>query len=573
MVMMSALDVQSVDSAHPHIDDELSNTINKAHDVPSPMAIRSTSRPTLLQPALSSAPGSPFARLLSVPFPASSPPPPETETRSSSPLSQSSPSYSTSGLSSSSWSAASSSSHSQSRAWSAMDLFSTTRSAGETVTFPSLFDTPNSSPPSSISSDLILAHGGDVATSFLAHAGGDNGLTAGSDSSEGESEEARGGLAGPVRSKRRKLDEIPNRERWRCRNDGCGREYKRTSTTSIGQHKETCSKQPVVKARAIFQLSPGLGQGGAGHPSSSSARSSMQLLDRQFESVGGLRALENAIQRESAAVLSRLGAGAAGTHLQAQANALLQAQQQMQQQTAQALLYQSQLQQQQQQEALWQQQQQQQQVQSQMFAPRLRQGGLSVGLSMPLSGHSSPALESTSFPFNSTMNVSLPSLASMSDPSFGLSSPSLPSQAQSSMSNSALLSQLSQSLSESLRAGEAAAMYPSQQHTGLSQSWSHDGSLGLNNYSRMGLRSQLLSDVPTGAASTSSYSSYSPVLPLGPTTTAQSQGPVNPTALSLMKPVARRADGADSNPAAMMGGLSSLTLQQLRQISLGTFGR
>ena len=54
--------------------------------------------------------------------------------------------------------------------------------------------------------------------------------------------------APPLRSKRRKLDEIPTRERWHCPNRGCGREYKRTSTTSIGQHKDRCSKKPVFKA-------------------------------------------------------------------------------------------------------------------------------------------------------------------------------------------------------------------------------------------------------------------------------------------------------------------------------------
>jgi hypothetical protein len=59
-----------------------------------------------------------------------------------------------------------------------------------------------------------------------------------------------------ARSKRRKLDDIPARERWRCPNESCGREYKRTSTTSIGHHRETCPHRPILRARALLQVNP-----------------------------------------------------------------------------------------------------------------------------------------------------------------------------------------------------------------------------------------------------------------------------------------------------------------------------
>ena len=47
-------------------------------------------------------------------------------------------------------------------------------------------------------------------------------------------------------TKRRKLHEIPSRQRWRCANSECLREYKRTSTTSIAEHKRTCRWRALI---------------------------------------------------------------------------------------------------------------------------------------------------------------------------------------------------------------------------------------------------------------------------------------------------------------------------------------
>ena len=49
-----------------------------------------------------------------------------------------------------------------------------------------------------------------------------------------------------VYTKRRKLHEIPSRQRWRCANSECLREYKRTSTTSIAEHKRTCRWRALI---------------------------------------------------------------------------------------------------------------------------------------------------------------------------------------------------------------------------------------------------------------------------------------------------------------------------------------
>ena len=53
-------------------------------------------------------------------------------------------------------------------------------------------------------------------------------------------------------SKRRKVDQIPNRERWTCPNEKCGKQYKRTSTLGIQQHKNSCVKKPVSKPCVIL---------------------------------------------------------------------------------------------------------------------------------------------------------------------------------------------------------------------------------------------------------------------------------------------------------------------------------
>ena len=55
---------------------------------------------------------------------------------------------------------------------------------------------------------------------------------------------------------RRDVSQIPIWERWKCPNKDCGRMYKRTSTISIGQHRKSCDKRPVVNARSIFDQYP-----------------------------------------------------------------------------------------------------------------------------------------------------------------------------------------------------------------------------------------------------------------------------------------------------------------------------
>ena len=53
-------------------------------------------------------------------------------------------------------------------------------------------------------------------------------------------------------TRRRDVTRISARERWCCPNEGCGRQYKRTSTIGIGRHKKLCHNRPTVTGRSIF---------------------------------------------------------------------------------------------------------------------------------------------------------------------------------------------------------------------------------------------------------------------------------------------------------------------------------
>ena len=53
-------------------------------------------------------------------------------------------------------------------------------------------------------------------------------------------------------TKRRRVKDIPSRERWQCPNDQCKREYKRTSSTSIARHKTTCKWESSTAAYVIL---------------------------------------------------------------------------------------------------------------------------------------------------------------------------------------------------------------------------------------------------------------------------------------------------------------------------------
>jgi hypothetical protein len=57
-------------------------------------------------------------------------------------------------------------------------------------------------------------------------------------------------------TRRRDVIQIPTRERWSCPNEGCGRQYKRTSSISIGRHKRLCHNRPTVAGRSIFHYCP-----------------------------------------------------------------------------------------------------------------------------------------------------------------------------------------------------------------------------------------------------------------------------------------------------------------------------
>jgi len=57
-------------------------------------------------------------------------------------------------------------------------------------------------------------------------------------------------------TRRRDVTQIPTRERWSCPNEGCGRQYKRTSSISIGRHNRLCHNTPTVAGRSIFHYCP-----------------------------------------------------------------------------------------------------------------------------------------------------------------------------------------------------------------------------------------------------------------------------------------------------------------------------
>ena len=58
--------------------------------------------------------------------------------------------------------------------------------------------------------------------------------------------------ADPTYTERRKVNRIPLWQRWVCPSEGCGREYKRTSTLSIGRHKRSCCNSLKTSGRSIF---------------------------------------------------------------------------------------------------------------------------------------------------------------------------------------------------------------------------------------------------------------------------------------------------------------------------------
>ena len=568
-----------------HAQDSLLLHANKAQDIPSPMSMLSASRPPLSSSIPSGRSSLPPSLLLQSPRSS----PPLLDAVPSSPLSQSSVSFNAS-LSSSSapWSAASSS-LSYSRASSAMDLFIAPALTSDLPTFSTLLS-PHSPTANSSQADL-----------FSPHTNG-SGL-GGSDSSEGEGEEVNP-VGAPARSKRRKLDEIPNRERWRCPNDGCGREYKRTSTTSIGQHKDTCAKRPVFKARAIFHLSPSLHRPAHSFLPSASLLTHAQAvgdlgrqlqLQGQVEGFGWSAADSTGLQqRESAALLGGLGglgalglSGSSTSQLQVQAAALLLAQQHMQQQTAQQLQA---LRLQQQQQSLL-----QQQLQPQPFGQSSSQSSVQggAGLSMSMgSTYQSPAFDPAPVSYGSLLGLgtSAPSSllspglsSSLSEPYFGLSTSSL----SSSLATSSLVSGLNGHYGGGSSGGlhsQLSGQQPSPlRHSplpyagGYSQSpasSSYELSVG-HSYPNAGLSagtSQLLSEMPMSSSSLPSYSAYSsypPAVPLAPSHTLQHQ---HQQQASLMKPVPRRADeGMAAAGSALLGGLSSLSLQQLRSIGMGDY--
>ena len=463
-----------------------------------------------------------------------------------------------------------------------MDLFTAPALTAELPTFSTLLHHPQSQTPQSPTSNFAQPDASTPQSNGGAGVGS-------SDSSEGEGEEVHPGGA-PVRSKRRKLDEIPNRERWRCPNEGCGREYKRTSTTSIGQHKETCAKRPVFKARAIFQLSPSLHRPAHGYFPSPNLLTHAQAvgdLGRQLQQQGqiegfGWNASDSGLQqRDSAALLGGLGGGATN-HLHVQAAALLLAQQQMQQQTAQQL--QAQLQLQQQQTFL--------QQQSQFYGQQTPQSTVPGSVSAPL--FQSSAFDPSPLSYNSmlgmgvgSLSTTYPALPSLSDPFLGQSTSSLSSSLAASTSVGAsihngegVLSQLSTPAPSPLRHSPVTSSFPSMYAGGHSSSALYEMS-GHSSYPGVGLTSatsQLLSEMPISGSTLPTYSTYSaypPAVPLAPV--APQLPPMshhsNHSALSLMKPVARRADDGQVGGAgsAMMGGLSSLSLQQLRNIGLGDY--
>ena len=318
----------------------------------------------------------------------------------------------------------------------------------------------------------------------------------------------------------------------------------------------------MLKARAIFQFNPALHQQGGNIAPAAHILPPVQALGTGggMEGMGWGSAVDSALQRETAAVMNRLNGGG-GSHLQAQAQALLLAQQQVQQKAQQQV--QAQLLQQQQQAALLHFQ---------------RQGGLAgvdFGLSTPT--YRSPALEAAPLPYNALMSMTL---SALSDQLLSLSSSSQSSSLRGSsmgtvVGQRGLLSQLSSPMSSPSRPTPTMGL-PTQHPTGLFQSVPspslYDMSMG-GSFPSMGSNAQLLSDMPLSTPSGLS-SSYPPAMMLAPSTSHQSHSP-----LSLMKPVARRIEDSFSNgggmassmPMPAMGGLSSLSLQQIRQLGIGEF--
>ena len=376
------------------------------------------------------------------------------------------------------------------------DLFATPLHPQELPTFSTLLSSPQPLTPSNADGHDFDS-GADILTvnGFLSHS---------DDSDAGEGgEEVNPSI---LRSKRRKLEEIPSRERWRCPHDGCGREYKRTSTTSIGQHKEQCTKRPVLQARPIFQLQPTVHR--LGYPSGT--------------------AIAPAIA--SAQVL---GYGGMGGGLDVHQQTLMQAQQQLQQQTQQQI--QAQLLQQQQ--ALLQQQQLQ----------ALSQGGLGLGHSLSSPGFLNSGFQPASLPYNPLVTMTL---SALNDQLMGLSSRSQSSPLREPVLGSGLGQVGALLPSSPMRPIPTQPLYAPQQAAGVSQSSpssSYEISVGFG-LPNLGFTPSLPSELPSTMSSAGP-----PALPLAASTSPQ----------SLMKPVARRME--DGTAAAMMGHLSSMSLQQLRQ--------
>ena len=388
-----------------------------------------------------------------------------------------------------------------------MDVFSVPSDPDDLPSFSALLE----SSQSSVASPL----GKDSGTSFS---------TAGGLLSPSDDSEAGEGEAALLRSKRRKLEEIPSRERWRCPHEGCGREYKRTSTTSIGQHKERCPKRPVLLARPLFQLNSTVHR--VGFPTSGAG------IGAQASPVGRV---------DSSGLTSAVNA-------QTQA-ALLQVQQQLQQQTQQQL--QAQLLQQQQ--ALLQQQQRQ---------IAANQGALGSNLRVPNQNYMTPGFEPASLPYNPLVTMTL---SALNEQLMGLSSRSLSSPIRTTAGGGLGQGGLSQSSSpQPFRPIPTQSLYSSQQSSGLSQPASpyYDISVG-SSFPNYGLNAQLLSELPMSSSGpASSSSSYqSPAMPLSPPT------PLPLTVLSLMKPVARRMEDGTAVAGGMMSHLPPPSLQHFRQFS------
>ena len=53
-------------------------------------------------------------------------------------------------------------------------------------------------------------------------------------------------------TRRRDVTQISSRERWRCPNKGCGKQYKRTSSIGIARHKRFCHNRLTVTGWSIF---------------------------------------------------------------------------------------------------------------------------------------------------------------------------------------------------------------------------------------------------------------------------------------------------------------------------------